>query len=124
MGVGSVLGRFRAGHPGQSCWPGRRCLAGLNDMAETTAMSTVHFHYWAGAKAAAGRAEEAVEAGTVREALDAVSARHPDAHFRRVVRACSVLVDGAAAHEAELDRPLTGPVRVELLPPFAGGATG
>ena len=53
----------------------------------------------------------------------------PEAHdiirtwvFSRVVRACSVLVDGAAAHETDLARPLAGPVQVELLPPFAGGA--
>jgi molybdopterin synthase sulfur carrier subunit len=87
-------------------------------------MSSVHLRFWAGAKAAAGRAEESVEAGTVREALDLVLARHADAHLARVVSACSVLVDGVAANGAELDRPLTGPVRVELLPPFAGGAAG
>lgn len=85
-------------------------------------MSTVHLRYWAGAKAAAGRSEEAVEAATVGEALALVCAAHADERFTRVVRACSVLVDGAAAHEADLVRPLTAPVEVELLPPFAGGA--
>ena len=85
-------------------------------------MSTVHLRYWAGAKAAAGRAEEVVEATTVAEALALVHAAHADERFSRVVRACSVLVDGAAAREADLGRPLDGPVQVELLPPFAGGA--
>lgn len=95
-------------------------MAGLSFMAETTAMSTVHFHYWAGARAAAGTAEEAVEADTVRAALDRVGAR--SGHFARVLSACSVLLDGLAAHEGDLDRPLRNDVRVEVLPPFAGGA--
>jgi molybdopterin synthase sulfur carrier subunit len=95
-------------------------VAGLNYMAETTAMSTVHFYYWAGAKAAAGRATEAVEAETVRAALLQVGDR--DHRFRSVLAACTLLLDGLAAHEDDLDRPLRGEVRVEVLPPFAGGA--
>ena len=87
-------------------------------------MALVTFNFWAGAKAAAGRAEEAVEAATVGEALALVCASHADERFSRVVRACSVLVDGTTAHEADLTRPLAAPVRVELLPPFAGGAGG
>jgi molybdopterin synthase sulfur carrier subunit len=83
-------------------------------------MSSVHFHYWAGARAAAGTAAETVEAETIRAALAQVGAR--SGHFQRVLRACTVLVDGLAAHEADLDRPLAGEVRVELLPPFAGGS--
>ncbi len=89
-------------------------------IAETTAMSIVHFHYWAGAKAAAGTATEAVEAETVRAALVEVGARN--SHLRRVLAACTVLLDGRAAREADLDRVLTCEVRVELLPPFAGGS--
>ena len=90
-------------------------------MPDTTAVPAVHLHYWAGARAAAGTAEETVEAGSVRAALDLVGAGR-DERFRRVVRACSLLVDGVAAHAEDLDRPLTDPVRVEVLPPFAGGA--
>lgn len=90
-------------------------------MAETTAMPRVHLHYWAGARAAAGTASEEVEAPTVREALALASAGR-DAAFGRVVAACSLLVDGLAAHQADLDAPLRGPVQVEVLPPFAGGA--
>jgi molybdopterin synthase sulfur carrier subunit len=90
-------------------------------MAETTAMSSVHFHYWAGARAAAGTATETVEAATVRAALAQAGAAR-DAHFRRVAASCTLLVDGLAAHDADLDRPLDGSVRVEVLPPFAGGA--
>ncbi|CAA9308855.1 MAG: hypothetical protein AVDCRST_MAG48-1891 [uncultured Friedmanniella sp.] len=90
-------------------------------MADTTAMPSVHLHYWAGARAAAGTASEEVDAATVREALALVAARR-DARFARVLGACSLLVDGLAAHEDDLRAPLTGPVRVEVLPPFAGGA--
>ncbi len=84
-------------------------------------MPSVHLQYWAGARAAAGAEAEQVEAATVREALALVAAGR-DAHFARVLDACSLLLDGLAAHEADLDALLSGPVRVEVLPPFAGGA--
>jgi molybdopterin converting factor small subunit len=83
-------------------------------------MPLVSLHYWAGAKAAAGTAEETVEAPSVRRALELVAATRPG-RFGRVLSACSLLIDGRAAHEKDLDRPLEGPVRVEVLPPFAGG---
>jgi sulfur-carrier protein len=44
-----------------------------------------------------------------------------DPHFDKVIKASSVLIDGLTAHPADLERPLTAPVRVEILPPFAGG---
>ena len=90
-------------------------------MEDTSPMPTVHLHYWAGAKAAAGTASEEIEAPSVRQAL-ALAAAGRDARFSRVVAACSVLVDGLAAHDADLDALLHGPVQVEVLPPFAGGA--
>ncbi len=83
-------------------------------------MPSVHLHYWAGARAVAGTAEEQVEAHTVRQALELAAASR-GAQFSRVVAACSLLVDGLALHPDDLDRALTGPVRVEVLPPFAGG---
>ncbi len=85
-------------------------------------MVSVSLHYWAGAKAAAGMAEERVEAETVAEALQIARSRRADGRFDRVIRASTVLVDGATAHPADLERPLTGPTEVEILPPFAGGA--
>jgi hypothetical protein len=33
----------------------------------------------------------------------------------------SILVDGKLTRAEELDADLAGPVRVEILPPFAGG---
>ena len=83
-------------------------------------MPPVHLHYWAGAKAAAGTAEETLEAPSVRRALEIAAAARPGS-FSRVLSACSLLIDGVAAHEADLDRPLEVGVRVEVLPPFAGG---
>ncbi|WP_091409577.1 MoaD/ThiS family protein [Friedmanniella luteola] len=84
-------------------------------------MPSVHLHYWAGARAAAGTVSEVVEAGSVRQALE-LAGTGRDARFARVVAACSLLVDGLAARDAELDAPLDRPVRVEVLPPFAGGS--
>jgi sulfur-carrier protein len=85
-------------------------------------MEMVSLYYWAGARAAAGVESESVRAATVAEALRTVRAARADPAFSRVVQACSLLVDGVAAHPDDLDRVLTGPVRVDVLPPFAGGA--
>jgi sulfur-carrier protein len=81
----------------------------------------VTLNFWAGARAAAGTPSESVVAGTVAEALEAVLARHDDAHFTRVVRASSLLVDGVAASAGALRAPLHEATAVEVLPPFAGG---
>ena len=85
-------------------------------------MVMVSLYYWAGARAAAGVESETTAASTVAEALATVLATRADPAFSRVVQACSLLVDGVAAHPDDLDRPLSGPVRVDVLPPFAGGA--
>lgn len=85
-------------------------------------MQPVSLHYWAGAKAAAGTGEETVQAQTVAQALEIVSGRRADPHFDRVIRASALLIDGATAHPDDLSRALVGPVEVEVLPPFAGGA--
>jgi molybdopterin synthase sulfur carrier subunit len=85
-------------------------------------MEKVSLCYWAGARAAAGVESEAVVATTVAEAVETVVAARADPAFSRVVKACSLLVDGVAAHPDDLDRVLSAPVRVDVLPPFAGGA--
>jgi molybdopterin converting factor small subunit len=85
-------------------------------------MEKVSLYYWAGARAAAGVDSESTSATTVAEALQRVVAARADPAFSRVVQACSLLVDGIAAHPDDLDRVLTGPVRVDVLPPFAGGS--
>ncbi|MET9777364.1 MoaD/ThiS family protein [Streptomyces sp. NPDC006367] len=84
-------------------------------------MAKVTVRYWAAAKAAAGVAEEAYEAATLADALDAVREGHPG-ELTRVLRRCSFLVDGdpvgTRAHETVR---LTDGGTVEVLPPFAGG---
>ena len=87
-------------------------------------MEMVSLFYWAGARAAAGVESESISATTVTEALQSAVAARADPAFSRVVQACSLLVDGIAAHPDDLDRVLSGPVRVDVLPPFAGGAAG
>jgi len=84
-------------------------------------MVTVSLHYWAGAKAAAGVELETVEARTVAEALAIAGRRRNDSRFRRILNASSILVENRVVSGSELSQVLTGPVEVEVLPPFAGG---
>jgi sulfur-carrier protein len=84
-------------------------------------MVVVSLHYWAGARAAAGVDEESFSTTSVAEALRQAEAARDD-RFSRVIKACSLLVDGVAARSADLDQVLVKPVRVDVLPPFAGGA--
>jgi molybdopterin converting factor small subunit len=81
-------------------------------------VDVVTVRYWAGARAAAGRSEEAVDADTVGELLALVGTRHD---IDRVLAACSLLVDGTSVRRDEIDRPLPADAVVDLLPPFAGG---
>ena len=91
---------------------------------QTTAQtgSTVLVRYWAGAKAAAGVAEEQVTASTLASLLDTLQAGR-DANFAKVLRLCSLVVS---------ERPVPPEQResfalhhndvVDVLPPFAGGS--
>lgn len=74
--------------------------------------------YYAGARAAAGVAEETVNATTLGDLRADLAARH-DARFATVLAACSFLVDGRAVVDAATE--LAGGATVEVLPPFAGG---
>jgi molybdopterin synthase sulfur carrier subunit len=85
-------------------------------------MVTVSLYYWAGARAAAGVEVERFEAETVAGALDQARAGRRDPRFDRVLSVSSLLVDGLVARAADLELQLPGPVRVEILPPFAGGS--
>jgi molybdopterin converting factor small subunit len=85
--------------------------------------ATVVVRYWAGARAAAGRAEDTVPAGTLDQVLRAALSRHADdSRLTRIVAICSVLVgeDPVGARDHASVRVPAGSV-VELLPPFAGG---
>ena len=94
-------------------------------MPESTpmVMVMVSLHYWAGARAAAGVDAESIATTSVAEALRQVELARADPRFSRVLQACSLLIDGIAAKRADLDRALAEPVRVDVLPPFAGGAS-
>jgi sulfur-carrier protein len=89
-------------------------------LAESTPMVVVSLYYWAGARAAAGVEVESFSTSSIAEALRQAEAARDD-RFSRVVQACSLLIDGVAARPIDLDRVLDGPVRVDVLPPFAGG---
>jgi sulfur-carrier protein len=64
---------------------------------------------------------ETVEAASVAEALAIVGGGRRDPRFQRILNISSLLVDNRVLHSTELSRPLTEPVEVEVLPPFAGG---
>lgn len=81
----------------------------------------VHVRYFAGAKAAAGVAQESLQLPdgvTVRDVLAALVTRHGEP-LERVLAASSFLVDGVAVRDREL--PLVAGVELDVLPPFAGG---
>jgi len=78
----------------------------------------VTVRYWAGARAAAGREEETVEAATVGELLGAIGTRPP---LAKVLGASSLLVDGTSVRREDTERRLPAGAVVDVLPPFAGG---
>ncbi|MFI6065731.1 MoaD/ThiS family protein [Micromonospora sp. NPDC051227] len=75
--------------------------------------------YFAGARAAAGRAEEPIPAGG---SLDDVTAELTQRHGDRlagVLRVASFLVNGVTCHDRQA--PLPAGATIDVLPPFAGG---
>lgn len=78
----------------------------------------VTVRYWAGARAAAGRAEESVEVTDVGQLLAAVRGIPA---LDRVLPMCSLLVDGTAVRRDEVAHLLPSGAVVDVLPPFAGG---
>jgi sulfur-carrier protein len=98
---------------------------GASSHHENTAATTVDLVFWAGAKAVAGTASEQWLVRTLGEALRAAAAsRAPDVRFDRLLGVCTVLVDGVVVHPEHWDAVLEGPIRAEILPPFAGGSGG
>jgi molybdopterin converting factor small subunit len=79
-------------------------------------MATVR--YFAAARAAVGAATETVDAGSVKELVTLLEARHGE-RLTRILSACSFLVDGLACHEPSTE--LSAMSTVDVLPPFAGG---
>ena len=85
--------------------------------------ATVTVRYWAAARAAAGRAQDEVPAGTLTDVLAAVRALHAERpRLGEVLAVCSVLVGEDPVGSRDRDRIQVPPgTSVELLPPFAGG---
>lgn len=85
-------------------------------------MARISVYYWAGAKAAAGVEMDAFDTDSVAAALRLARETRNDPRFDRVLDVSSVLVDGVVLRGNGLEQRLTGEARVEILPPFAGGA--
>lgn len=84
-------------------------------------MDTVRVRYFAGARAAAGTAEETVDlpaGATLADVVSVLGSRHGE-RLAKVLTAASLLLDGVATpnHAA----PVAAGVTVDVLPPFAGG---
>ncbi len=77
-------------------------------------------HYYAGARAAAGTAVEALPAGTytLEEMIEELVARHGP-QLAKVLAVASFLVDGTTRRDRESALPADA--TVDVLPPFAGG---
>lgn len=82
-------------------------------------MATIELNYYAAARAAAGRSQEVIEASTVAEALQAAGRREPE--LARIIGISSYLLDGVALDPSTANAELSGPIRIDVLPPFAGG---
>jgi sulfur-carrier protein len=77
--------------------------------------SQVTVRFWAGARRAAGTAEEPIVAGSLGELRAQLAAR---SELTAIVAASSFLVDGEQFPD---QAPLVPGAVVDVLPPFAGG---
>ncbi|MFY1635409.1 MoaD/ThiS family protein [Solwaraspora sp. WMMB335] len=84
-----------------------------------TGSDPVTVRYFAGARAAAGCAEETVPAGLDRLAFTAELAARHGGRLARVLAVASFLVDGVTWRDHHT--PLPSGAIVDVLPPFAGG---
>jgi molybdopterin synthase sulfur carrier subunit len=76
----------------------------------------VTVRYWAGARRAAGRDSEVLQAASLADLLSELARRRPE--LSAVLAASSVLVN---AGQAGREEPLPPGSVVDILPPFAGG---
>jgi molybdopterin synthase sulfur carrier subunit len=95
------------------------------DAGRDESRETVTVRYWAGARAAAGTAEDTFDVEgevTLTDLVARVLERHPDDRMARTVAACSVLVGDRPVRSQDPATVAVAPGSVvELLPPFAGG---
>jgi molybdopterin converting factor small subunit len=74
--------------------------------------------YFAAARAATGRTEEPVPAGSLQELLTTLADRYGE-RMALLLKASSFLLDEVSCRD--LSTPLDGKSTVDILPPFAGG---
>lgn len=96
--------------------------------AERSRETAITVRYWAGARAAAGTAEDVLEvdaaAGelTLADVVARVLELHPGEQMARTVGVCSVLLGEQPVRSQDPAAVVVRPGDVvELLPPFAGG---
>jgi len=93
--------------------------------AQQSRETTIIVRYWAGARAAAGTAEDVLETTgelTLADVVARVLERHPGEQMARTVGVCSVLLGDQPVRSQDPDSVVVRPGDVvELLPPFAGG---
>lgn len=89
------------------------------------AATFITVRYWAGARAAAGTAQDSLEAPgplTLAEVVAGVLALHPGTRLGDVLAVCSTLVEDRPAASEDPAEVLVRPGEtVQFLPPFAGG---
>ena len=86
--------------------------------------TAITVRYWAGARAAAGTAEDVLETGelTLADVVARVLELHPGEQMARTVGVCSVLLGDRPVRTQDPESVVVRPGDVvELLPPFAGG---
>lgn len=92
---------------------------------ERSRETAITVRYWAGARAAAGTAEDTFEAAGELSLADVVALvleRHPGEQMARTVGVCSVLLGDQPVRSQDPEAVVVRPgAVVELLPPFAGG---
>jgi len=74
--------------------------------------------YFAAAAEAAGAKSEQLNAATLGEALEQITATR-DEHFTQVLARCALLLDGVRVDDPAT--PLVDATNLDVLPPFAGG---
>ncbi len=74
--------------------------------------------YFAGARAAAGRATETLNAASLDDLVQMLTDHHGEP-LAVVLKAASFLVDGLRCHDRRAPLPETA--TIDVLPPFAGG---
>jgi molybdopterin synthase sulfur carrier subunit len=96
--------------------------------AERSRETAITVRYWAGARAAAGTAEDVLEADaaagelTLADVIARVLELHPGEQMARTVGVCSVLLGDQPVRSQDPAAVVVRPGEVvELLPPFAGG---